>query len=76
MTREYRGAKTEAEAESERGRGSAEASGAEAEVEKVKEQTCNLSGRLVHSKRVDKLKRNRNQTESLILAQDERWRRA
>ena len=68
MTREYRGAETEAERGAQRQ--------SEAEVEKVKEQTCNLSGRLVHSKRVDKLKRNRNQTESLILAQDERWRRA
>ena len=75
MTREYRGARRKRKLR-RAGRESAEASGAEAEVEKVKEQTCNLSGRLVHSKRVDKLKRNRNQTESLILAQDERWRRA
>ena len=42
MTREYRGAKTEAEAESERGRESAEASGAEAEVEKVKRTDVQL----------------------------------
>ena len=47
MTREYRGAETEAERGAQRQ--------SEAEVEKVKEQTCNLSGRLVHSKRVDEV---------------------
>ena len=54
MTREYRGARRKRKLR-RAGRESAEASGAEAEVEKVKEQTCNLSGRLVHSKRVDEV---------------------
>ena len=47
MTREYRGAETEAKRGAQRQ--------SEAEVEKVKEQTCNLSGRLVHSQRVDEV---------------------
>ena len=54
MTREYRGARRKRKRKASGAR-SAEASGAEAEVEKVKRQTCNLSGRLVHSKRVDEV---------------------
>ena len=69
MTREYRGAETEAKRGAQRQ--------SEAEVEKVKRTDVQLE-RATGSflKEWMKLKRNRNQTESLILAQDERWRRA
>ena len=55
MTREYRGAETEAEAKSERGARAPKRAELKRKLRRYKEQTCNLSGRLVHSKRVDEV---------------------